>query len=252
MLRAWPSGSSRTSPRWLVRSGTGGGAPLSSTLERTMVDAVTVSAASVLISLASLCVALRVAWETKFKPAKLVAKFPSVYVWRFPSDEEQLDPIVLPRIVFANVGARTVFIEDIRLELSPPNRDALWSYVDMAAPGKAIEQPGEFLGERSEIDDYARLFLGNSFSGIVLASGEVRPLYFRFSVPAERREEVVGMVDTAVQVRLLNGRRWKTVAREQYQFAESPFKIRQVENTAFVFIPAQSQHKRKVCIANRR
>jgi len=179
---------------------------------------------SLIVSLISLYVALRVAWDTRFKPAKPVAVFQSFVIWEFNKAKagEHAEAIVIPRIVLANLGAKTLFIEGIRIGLTGPNQPTLWLHVDFTVPEEAIEHFGEFIGKDSAVDDYTRL-VGGAFSGVLLSSGDVCRLHSNFVAARKLLEKVSGRVDALVQIKLFGRRGWRTLARERFDFSESPF-----------------------------
>lgn len=201
------------------------------------------------IALASLYVSLRVAWDTRFKPTKVVAFFPSLTVWKFSrKDEEKTETLAIPCVVLTNVGAQAAVIEDIRLGFVPNDGAPYWTYPDLSVPLKAMEQPGEFLGESSSVDDYGRMVLGKPFSGIVLTSGGVASLNYHFSGPLENRPAILGTVGVELQIWLRGSRRWKRVASDKFTFSEDPFvppmKVEKT-TTSVTVVPSESRRNRR-------
>ena len=102
--------------------------------------------AAIFIALLSLYVSVRVAWETSFKPAKIVAVMPHCVMWQFSSwkgDKPTGDVVsrqMTPYLRIRNFGARHIVIEDLRIKFKTTNA-IVFSYPVNKVAEEVIEAP---------------------------------------------------------------------------------------------------------------
>lgn len=202
-----------------------------------------------IIALLSLYVSLRVAWDTRFKPAQVVAFFSSFSVWKFShKNHDEALPIVVPNIVLSNIGARPAVVEDIRLGFTVPGHGPLWAHPDMSVPSEAMEQPGSFLVDSSSSDDYSRMVLGHPFSGFVLPAGAQASVDFHFHLPSTNRSTLSGPVTVCLDIWIRDKGRWTSLMTDVFDFSEDPFAPMpktQTNSTRYMLFPACSRKQRR-------
>ena len=202
-----------------------------------------------LVACVALYVSLRVAWDTRFKPARIIAFFPSLASWKFNhTDGTSNDVLVVPNVVLTNIGAQPAVVEDVRMKFTAPDGATILARADMSVPHKAIDQPGEFFGDSSSANERSRLMIGRPFSGLVLLQGATASLNYNFTSSDAKHANLVGLVNIDLQVWLRDSKKWKTVSTEYFEFSENfyaPTEKKERKSTELLYARSKSRSDRQ-------
>jgi len=190
---------------------------------------------AIIIALFALCVSLGSAWYAHFKPAEIIANLPYIQFWAFSSkkDGNVTDRKITPALWLANIGARPILIEDIRIIFRIPGREEILSYPVNSVPEEAVTSPSEF-------HDYGRLTLGGPFRGFQLTSEKDWFSSYNFSIRREKYESLKGDVNVIVQIKSSKDRNWKTIHSDVFEFGSHPYHLRMPQNAGAVHNPVYS------------
>ncbi len=180
--------------------------------------------AAIIISLASLYISVRIAWETIFRPARIVAVMPHCVMWQFSSWKgdrptgEVVSRQITPYLRIRNFGAKPIVIEDLRISFVSKN-SCVRAYPVSKVSEDVIEAPGNNqrqygLGE------------GAPFSGIALSSNEEWKNSYAFSMNLKDYEILVGEVEVSVEIRVGGNKNWKVVHKDRFSFGTMPYHLR--------------------------
>jgi hypothetical protein len=176
-------------------------------------SSVHISLVSATISFLSLCVAIRLAWSTKFSPPKLVGTLRYSVVWSFCGQtDEKSDNFLVPYFWLVNVGARPMMVADMRLVLRPSNGDSFTLYPVHSVPSAAIETPNTF-------SDHELLRIGDApFGGFALAHSDKWTNQYVFSLSSKEHALLNGRVSLSVEVKQVGAKRFMQVLSQQVNF----------------------------------
>lgn len=174
---------------------------------------------SLAVAILSAYIAARVAWDTRFKPAKIIGAFPYIVTWTFLDGEDGKvsDRQLVPMFWLGNVGAKPILIEDLRLKFGLPDGISLISYPSHSVPHEAIESPNTFSA-------YGALSTGKApFCGFALAGSERWKSTFSFHLDEPEYQELKGNIEVSVQIRAQGEAKYKTVLNDRFTFGKPPF-----------------------------
>lgn len=174
---------------------------------------------SLTIAIISAYIAARVAWDTRFKPAKLVGAFPYIVTWTFfgVAGSKVPDRKFVPMFWLGNVGARPILIEDLRLQFILSDSNSFLVYPSHSVPQEAVESPNIF-------SEYAALSTGKApFCGFSLSSSERWTSFFSFHLSEAQHNQLNGNVEVAVQIRAQGSNKYKTVLKDRFAFDKASF-----------------------------
>lgn len=174
---------------------------------------------SLVVSILSAYIAGRVAWDTRFKPAKIVGAFPYIVTWTFLQGDggKASDRQLVPMFWLGNVGAQSILIEDLRLKFRLPDGSSLVSYPSHSVPHEAIESPITF-------SEYGALSAGMApFCGFALAGSERWTSIFSFHLNEPEHLQLKGNIEVSVQIRAQGATKYKTVLKDRFTFGKAPF-----------------------------
>jgi hypothetical protein len=174
---------------------------------------------ALLISVASLLVSFAALYFNKLQPGRPAGGLSYAVIWRFSNlpDFTETDFTFSPVLWITNVGVRPLVIVNLRLRLSPVKGDGFNAYPTTTIPEEAITSPGEF-------SDYGRFTAGAPFQGMALTALEKWEPCYKFEIPKERRDKLVGSV--LVQVDLKIKGKWQTVCTDTLHFGSEPVHLR--------------------------
>jgi len=163
---------------------------------------------------ASAYVAIRVAWDTRFKPAKLVGAFPYIVVWTFYNHPEGKvsDRFMVPMFWLSNVGAKPIVICDLRIVFDTLSGGPVICYPIHTVPREVLESPATF-------SDYGTLSAGKSpFAGFRLANMEKWLSVHSYFINDADYQHLTGETRVAVEVKECGGTKWQTAIVENIHF----------------------------------
>ena len=174
---------------------------------------------ALLLSAAALMVSFATLYFTKIQPGRPVGGISYAMIWRFSNlpDFSETDFTFSPRLWITNVGARPLVIINLRLGLRPEKHSEFKAYPTTSIPEEALSNSGEF-------SDYGRLTTGSPFGALALAPQQLWAPCYKFGIPKERRDNLVGPVTIQVELKTNDG--WKTVCTDTLQFGSDPFHLR--------------------------
>ena len=174
---------------------------------------------SLFISCGALLVAFAALYFNKLQPGRPVGGISYAMIWRFSNlpDFTETDFTFSPALWITNVGARPLVIINLRLRLKPEKSSEFISYPATSIPEEALSNSGEF-------SDYGRLTTGSPFRALALAPEQLWAPCYKFGIPKERRDNLVGPVTIQVELKTNDG--WKTVCTDTLQFGSDPFHLR--------------------------
>ncbi len=190
------------------------------------------AALAIIISVLSLYVSGRVAWETTFRPAKLVAVMPHCVMWQFSSwrGDKPTGVVVsrnmTPYLRIRNFGAKPVVIEDLRLCFIG-SEGKVFAYPVSKVPQDVIEAPGNNTRRHG-------LGEGAPFSGIALASGEEWMNSYAFSMAVKDYEQLINDVKLVVEIRRGGQKIWEEVLNDIFSFGSMPFHLQPLKTATIV------------------
>lgn len=193
--------------------------------------------AKVIISILALVISGISLYFSRFQPGKLVGNLSYLILWRFSSkkDGELTDFKATPAFWLANVGLRTLIVQDIRLSLLSETGDSCNIYPVNTVPTNAIETPSEF-------NEYGRLSLGGPFQGLSIGSGQKWVSNYSFHIPKDFRERLVGPLSVKVEVKLNGKKKHKSVLEEIFEFGSQPYHLQpMIVGTEVESIPVYSR-----------
>ena len=170
------------------------------------------------ISMLSLAISSLVAWHLHFKPAKIVGSMSYLKVWEFVVDSNGNvgNQKATPAFWIANVGARPILIEDIRLLFEKENGGSILAYPVNYVPLEAIEETENF-------NEYRRLSLGGPFKGFALSPQEKWISSYNYQISKENFNDLKGEVKIKIQIKAGGNEKWKTVLEDLLLFGLGSF-----------------------------
>ena len=178
--------------------------------------ALLLSAVALLISFASL-------YFNRLQPGRPMGAISYAMIWRFrnlPAGAET-DFAFSPVLWVTNVGARPLVIGNLRLRLTPKKGDSFYAYPTATIPEEAITG--------DEFNDYGRLTTGAPFRGMALVPLQKWEPCYKFGIPKERREDLVGPVSVQVDLKIAGV--WQKVCTDTLQFGTQPIHLRPLLGT---------------------
>jgi hypothetical protein len=172
--------------------------------------ALVLSAIALLISFASL-------YFNRLQPGRATGAISYAMIWKFSNlpGGSETDFTFSPVLWITNVGARPLVIGNLRLRLAPEKGNEFKSYPTATIPEKAISS--------SEFSDYGRLTTGAPFRGTALMPLQKWEPCYKFGIPKERRQDLVGPVRVHVDLKI-DGL-WQTVCTDTLQFGSAPIHL---------------------------
>ncbi|MEW8232528.1 MAG: hypothetical protein AB2745_19560 [Candidatus Thiodiazotropha endolucinida] len=195
---------------------------------------------AIFFSLLSLYVSVRVAWDTRFKPASLSVVMPHFVFWQFSSYKGQspTGEVVsrkhTPALCIRNFGAKPEIIEDIRITFKNNGNEVI-SYPVSVVSIDIIEAPSKNRGNRE-------LGEGAPFLGISLAANEEWKNTYAYSMKVADYEILVGDVEVYVEVRTRNKKKWKSIYSDTYSFGTHPHHLRPLKQEGVMTIGSSNAH----------
>ena len=183
--------------------------------------------AAIIIALLSLYVSIRVAWETSFRPAKIVAIMPHSVMWQFSSwkgDKPTGDVVsrqMTPSLRIRNFGARPVVIEDLRIKFKTSST-TVFAY--------PVNKVAEEIMEDTSNNKYQHgLGHGSPFCGISLASNQEWKNSYAFSMNVKDYEALIDDVNVSVEIRKGGSDKWKSIHKDIFEFGSMPYHLRSLK-----------------------
>jgi len=177
---------------------------------------------SLIISFISLYVAIRIAWETTFRPAKLIGILSHIiHLSKNGKDEDNTTMrVIIPKLLIRNVGARTTVIENIRLVFPV---DAGGGTNIYAYPESKITLNEIFDNKNKYSENGKNTFpvdIDGLFSGFALTKGEAWGESYSYLLQGGNHKDISGKLCVSVEVKERN-RKWKQVEITDIDFEES-------------------------------
>lgn len=182
----------------------------------TSVDISLISAA---ISLVSVYVTIRLAWNTRFSPPELVGTFPYAVLWTFfeNTNGKPNEFFLVPFFWLSNTGARSMLVADLRLVVSPPDGETFTLFPIHSVPAEAIESP-------NTVSDPELLRIGDApFGGFSISNSEKWTNHHAFSLSPEQRASLKAKVKFKVEVKRVGARRFEKAICQTIGFDVSSF-----------------------------
>lgn len=178
-----------------------------------------VSFISLAASALSLYVAIRVAWDTRFKPPKLIALLSQIRILERRGDPDSSNRvrIMLPALWIRNLGARPAIISDLRLQLACGGGQTVvarpeWKF----SVSMLTEDTNHSFHEKGE--EIFPIDLDAFFTGFCLVAGEVWEANYSFRIEDDEYQQIHGRVELRIQVYLHGSGRWKTIEKTTINF----------------------------------
>ena len=178
-----------------------------------------VSLGSLFLSVVSACITVLLAWETRFRPPKLVGTFPYIIIWTFfaQQDGKPSEWQLVPSFWFSNVGARPMLVEDLRLVICLASGSSFLLYPTHTIPSEAINSPNTF-------SDYAVLSAGLApFGGFAIGPSERWTSFFSFTLSQKEHALLNGSVKVSVEVKIVGEKRYRPLLSDVFMFDHSSF-----------------------------
>lgn len=183
-----------------------------------------IATAALGVSLLALYVSARVAWDSRFRPGKLVGQLGTITLWTMQdnSTKKVTDFKLTPDFWIRNIGAKPLLIEDLRLRFATQH-GAFDAY-----PLGVIESDADLTRYIRYLREERIFDWGKRFIGFGLTAGEVWDKRCVFSIPSAQgsthaswRERIVGSMNVEIAARFQGSSRWKVVICETYVLPES-------------------------------
>ena len=183
------------------------------------ISSVHVAIVSAAIAFLSFLVAARIAWRTRFAPAKLVGGLPYVLIWNlYDRDSSAIEEyLVLPRLWLTNIGANPMLVEDIRIVIKVPSKEEVTIYPSYSVPSEAVHSSETFTDE-----DRLRLGLA-PFAGFSVAAAANWESNLAFSVPPKKAEKFLrsGWASVSVEIKQQGRRKFTLILKQRIDFAKT-------------------------------
>ena len=194
---------------------------------------------SFIISIISLSVAIWVAWHVHLGPGKIIGSFSYLKIWQFQSDKDGsiTDRKITPSFWLANVGARPVLIQDIRMVFLLENGNNYTTYPVNYVPLEAIE-------EKANFNEYGRLSFGGPFIGFSLTNNERWVSSYNYNLKKNLFSELKGDIKVKIEVKLNGSNKWKNVLEDTLVFGVNPTLL-QLENAKLGGVQSVQIHTKR-------
>jgi hypothetical protein len=186
-----------------------------------------ISLLALVVSAMAFVITVWTAWAAQLGPANVIGDLSYLFVWRLSSnnDGNVTDVVLLPAFWLQNVGARPVVIKDVRITFTPAGRAEIRIYPVSSVPLAAIETNSEF-------NEYGRLSSGSPFRSFGLTKSQEWISSYRFGLPLELLQELVGEVVVGVQISTSEDTEWTTVFHDSLSFGKFPIHLQPMIGSA--------------------
>ena len=172
------------------------------------------------LSALALYVSIRVAWDARFKPPKLIAVLSRIIVVERPSSPDSPKRIrtMAPSFWIRNLGAQPAIIEDLRLQFACGRRYAIFARPEAKFIFSRLTENSN-ITYTEEGEEIFPIDIDNLFTGFSLFSGELWEANYSFLIGKEDDYKLIqGNVEIQIQVRLHRSKRWKTIEKTTLDF----------------------------------
>jgi hypothetical protein len=178
-----------------------------------------ISDISFIVSALSLYVAMRVAWDTRFKPPKLVALLSRISVWERGCDSDSVNRtrLMLPTFWIRNLGARPAIISNLRLQFACGEGQTVVARPEGKFLVSMLTQDTNVTFREKDKDIFP-IDLDALFTGFCLVADEVWEANYSFQIADDEYQKIHGRVELRIQVYLHGSRCWKTIEKTTFDF----------------------------------